>query len=117
MIEEARLGGLVVVGAHLKSSVSAEFSGQTSELDRLSGGVRPRGSDDRHATSGLFDYSLDDIGMLSMRKGGGLTGRTARHQTVTPDLLDVVVNQLGDPGEVDAQIFLERSDERNDDPS
>ncbi len=65
----------------------------------------------------LLDDGLDDFGVLLVRKGGRFPCGAARDQTVTPHFFDVVVDQRGEPGEVDAQVVIEWCDQRDDDPA
>ena len=82
--EEARGGGLVVVGDDHHDGVGAGALGVLRQADGLAGGVRPGAGHHLGALVGALHGALDDLDVLLVREGRTLAGGPARDEARDP---------------------------------
>ena len=80
MLEQAFLGGLIVIGRHHQGGIGARLLSVPSEMNGLGRGIRSGSGNHGNPTRGCFDAEFDNSHMLLMRERRRLARGAARNE-------------------------------------
>jgi len=110
VLDQAGLGGLVVVGGDLQGAVHAHGLRLGGQFEGFGGGIGPGAGDDLHAPGGGFHDDADHLEVLVHVEGGGFAGGAHGHEAVDA-ARDLEFDQLAEPTVVDRAVAAEGGDE------
>ena len=109
VMEEAFLGGFIVIGSDDEGGGAAEFFGLDGEIDGFGGGIGAGAADDLAASFGEFDGEIDDVEMFVVGEGGGFA-RGADGDDAGDTGGDLGFDEMSEGVLID-EIVFERGDE------
>src|SRR5260221_1621935 len=112
VLEEAFLGGLVVVRSDGKNSIRAELLEFVGEGDDLGGVVSASAGENRHFALGYFESELDNTEMLGVGERGAFAGGPAGDEEVDARV-NLALDESADGGFVEGAVGAEWGYERS----
>src|SRR5205823_3637841 len=110
VLEEALLGGFVVIRSDRENAVGSKSGELLRESDDFGSVIAAGAPEDRHLTASQFDGDLNDAKMLFVRERGALAGGSTGNEEVNA-CLDLSLDQSSQGGFVKRTILTKRCDQ------